>query len=276
MLNIIKEYHDLLDSDASLENLDRTVVLIEYILGVQWSKQLSLQIAASGLMAEMEEVALFQEQLDNDFKQYFHFYVKYPELGQVQEITSHHAHRVLKVFWTLVFFPQLMERDGFPLKSSYALFLDTCLVLFHQAYFALLPELKTDTPEKKLLLCAFKDFANQLPRETDRYDLLGLYYEAIEDYGQVADCQKKVLRLTHSDAHEFMTVLQTFWSFLVEQEKFREALGVLLETYPRVLRRDLEEFNELILMTFELQAKHYQVLLYQSEKWHQGLEGYAV
>ncbi|HAI70071.1 MAG TPA: hypothetical protein DCM38_11640 [Gammaproteobacteria bacterium] len=281
MLNIIKEYHDLLDSDASLENVDRTVALIEYILGIQWTEQLSLQIAAhrEGLMAEMEEVVLFQEQLDNDFKQYFHFYVmKYPELGQVKEITSPHAHRVLKVFLTLVFFPQLMECDGFPLKSKYSLFLDTCLVLFHQAYFALLPELKTDTPEKKVLLLAFKAFANQVPRETDRYDLLGLYYEAVEDYGQVADCHQKVLRLTHSDAHEFMTVLQTLWSFLVEQERFREALCVLLETYPRVLRRDLEEFNELILMTFELQGKHYQALLkgtYQSENWHQGLEGYA-
>jgi tetratricopeptide (TPR) repeat protein len=278
MPNIIDEYHALLDSDASLEKVDRTITLVEKILAVEWTEQLSLQICSTEW--QKDEMSLFQQRLDNDFKQSLLFYaMKYPELQQQKEVISNQTQRVLKVFWTLVFFPQLMEHDWFPLKSKYSLFLDTCLVLFHQAYFALLPALNADKPEKKLLLSAFKEFANHVPRDADRYDLLGLYYEGIEDYVQAADCHKKVLGLTPSEAHEFMTVLQTFCSFLVEQKKFREALCVLLETYPRVLRRDLEEFNDLILMTFELQTAHYQSLLkdaYQSEKWHQGASGYAL
>jgi hypothetical protein len=270
MLNIIDEYHNLLDSDASLESVDRTITLIEKILGVQWTEQLSPQICRTEW--QDKEVALFQQQLDNDFKQYFHFYaMKCVELGQVQKIASIQARRVLKFFLTLVFFPQLMEHNGFPLKSNHSLFFDACLVLVHHAYFALLPALNVDAPEKKLLLFAVKEFANFMSRESDRLDLLGLYYEAIEDDEQAANCHKKVLRLTNSEAHEFMTVLQTFWSFLVEHQRFSEALKMLLETYPRVLRRDLEEFNELILMTFELQAAHYQSLLKEAYKKYNGL-----
>jgi len=268
MPNIIDEYHELLDSDASIKKVDRTITLIEKMLAIRWTEQLSL-------CHTEEEITL---QLDNDFKESFHFYsMKYPEIGQMMKVMSNQTQRVLKVFWILVFFPPLMEHDWFPQKSKYSFFLDTCLVLFHHTYFALLP--KADKPEKNLLLKAFKEFANHVPRDADRYDLLGLYYEAIEDYAQATDCHKNVLRLTHSEAHEFMTVLQTFWSFLVEQQKFRDALCVLLETYPRVLRRDLEEFNELILMTFELQTAHYQSLLkgtVQSKKWKQGVGGYAL
>lgn len=265
MPNIIDEYHELLDSDASIEKVDRTLTLVEKMLAVQWNEeQLSFQICP------LNGKEITQQQFDNDFKQSLLFYtLKYPELRQLKKVMSNQ--RVLKVFWTLVFFPQ--RHDWFPLKSKYSLFLDICLVLFHQAYFALLPELNADKPEKKLLLSAFKEFANQVPSDADRYDLLGLYYEAIGDNIAAAGCHKNVLRLTHSEAHEFMTVLQTFWSFLVEQQKFREALDVLLETYPRVLRRDLEEFNELILTTFELQTTHYQSLLKGTypEKWSIGV-----
>lgn len=271
MPNIIDEYHELLDSDASIEKVDRTLTLVEKILAVQWTEQLSFKICPT----EWQNITLFQQRLDNDFEQSWLFYImKHPELRQLKKVMSNQTRRVLKVFWTLVFFPQLMEHDWFPLKSKYSLFLDTCLVLFHQAYFALLPELNAGKPDKKLLLSAFKEFANQVQSDADRYDLLGLYYEAIGDYTAAAGCHKNVLRLTHSEAHEFITVLQTFWSFLVEQQKFREALDVLLETYPRVLRRDLEEFNELILTTFELQTAHYQSLLTgtcQSEKWYQSV-----
>jgi tetratricopeptide (TPR) repeat protein len=276
MPNIIDEYHELLDSDVSIEKVDRTLTLIENILAVQWTEeQCSFQICQTKW--PKEEMTLFQQRLENDFEQSLLFYaMKYPELQQLKKVMpkSKQTQRVLKVFWTLVFFPQLIEHDWFPLKSKYSLLLDTGLILFHQAYFALLPALNANKPEKKLLLSAFQEFAHQVPSDADRYDLLGLYYEAIEDEVAATECHKNVLRLTHSEAHEFMTVVQTFWSFLVEQQKFREALDVLLETYPRVLRRDLEEFNELILMTFELQTAHYHALLKgtsQAEKWHQGV-----
>ena len=95
MRPIIDEYHNLLDSDASIEGVDRTITLIENILGVQWTEQISPQICRTEW--QDKEVALFQQQLDNDFKQYWHFYaMKCLELGQVQKIASTQAHRVLK------------------------------------------------------------------------------------------------------------------------------------------------------------------------------------
>ncbi|OAD23241.1 hypothetical protein THIOM_000930, partial [Candidatus Thiomargarita nelsonii] len=122
MPNIIDEYHELLDSDASIKKVDRTITLIEKMLVVRWTEQLSL-------CHTEEEITL---RLDNEFKQYFHFYsMKYPEIGQLMKVMSNQTQRVLKVFWILVFFPPLMEHDWFPQKSKYSFFLDTCLVLFH-------------------------------------------------------------------------------------------------------------------------------------------------
>ncbi len=60
-----------------------------------------------------------------------------------------------------------------------------------------------------------------------------------------------------------MTTLQGAWSFLVEHKMLQQAFDLLLESYPRVARRDLDEMKELMTLTFVLQRRFYEEQLRQ-------------
>jgi hypothetical protein len=49
-----------------------------------------------------------------------------------------------------------------------------------------------------------------------------------------------------------MSLLQMAWSQAVEQDHFREALTILLESAPRVRAEDYAELKELVLETIEM------------------------
>ena len=137
--------------------------------------------------------------------------------------------------------------------KRYALLFDSCILLAHHVYFGLLPRLGGPAfeAERALLLSALNRFADLTPVPADRYTVLALYFEALGQFRRAGDAYRQALAATHADSHEFMTGLQTYWTFLIERGLHDEALDVLLETYPRVPRRDLEELNELIRQTFK-------------------------
>ena len=137
-------------------------------------------------------------------------------------------------------------------KARCSLLLDSCVVLAHHAYFALLPRLDDAAldQEKRLFLTALHHFANSLNAAADRFSLLALYFDAMGQSASAMEARRAALAATPSEAHEFMTILQDAWSFLIERGIARDALELLLDTYPRVPRRDLEELNHLIRETF--------------------------
>ncbi|HQU41692.1 MAG TPA: hypothetical protein PK867_02725 [Pirellulales bacterium] len=103
---------------------------------------------------------------------------------------------------------------------------------------------------KVVHLAAFRRFAESLTRASDRFALLALYFDAVGAPQNASDARMAALAATPADAHEFMTELQISWSSLIERAMLAEALELLLENYPRVPRRDLDEVNELIRQTF--------------------------
>ena len=56
-------------------------------------------------------------------------------------------------------------------ESQYSLLMETLLIVFHQAFFALLPKL---SEEREDLLKAFLSFAGQFPSRADRFQIEGL------------------------------------------------------------------------------------------------------
>jgi tetratricopeptide (TPR) repeat protein len=138
-----------------------------------------------------------------------------------------------------------------------SLLLDCCVLLAHHAYFALLPRLRDaeTRPERGGVLAALHHFANSLYDTTDRFSLLALYFDAMGQEERAMEARRAALAATPSDAHEFMTTLQSAWSSLIEQGLARDALELLLETYPRVPRRDLDELSDLIRATFTQVAR---------------------
>jgi hypothetical protein len=136
--------------------------------------------------------------------------------------------------------------------ARYSLLIDSSVLLAHHAYFALLPRLKGTAlrNERGFLLSAFHHFADSLAEPTDRFTLLALYYDAIDEPRKAGESRRSALAATPADAHEFMTVLQDSWSSALDAGAMHEALDVLLDSYRRVPRRDLDEVGELIRQTF--------------------------
>jgi tetratricopeptide (TPR) repeat protein len=140
-------------------------------------------------------------------------------------------------------------------NAGYSLLVDAEMVLFHQSYFALLPQLEERAEERDALLDAFHAFANEVPRLPDRFKVLSLTFEAEGKADKALECLRYVLQSTHSDDPEFMTTLQSVWSELVDQQNYREAMVLLMDNYPRVTLEDLDEMRQLVMTTFDLSAK---------------------
>ena len=260
---LIRDYRELLVEEESLAGLDRALTLVEQVLGVHvvWDGKALELLGIPGKSRDpdglVEALIRQHERFDS------------PELTSCKRRRRKRENidrqaRVLRTAYTVMVLPALVEGAEEEIRADrYSLFLDACLIVFHQAFFVLLPELRGREweQERRLLLGSFRRFADHLPRVSDRYGVLALYYDALEDHDRAGRYYREALRAAHSDNHDFMTSVQTCWSFLVEHERLREALELLLETYPRVARQDLDEIHELIDSTFQLQQRYYEARL---------------
>ncbi len=158
------------------------------------------------------------------------------------------ARRTRIVAWLLSSVSRQIDefRDDVP-EEQYALLMDTLLLVFHHAYFALLPKAAR---EREALLQAFEDFSATLSQPQDRFQIMGLVQIERADYDAAADSFRAALAATHSDEHDFMTRLQMLWTVLMERARYREAFDCLLDVYPRASRNDLPEIAALLRQVF--------------------------
>ena len=116
-------------------------------------------------------------------------------------------------------------------SRQYSLLIDSCLLLAHHAYFTLLAKL--DHPryaeERAFLLSTFHQFADSFSEPADRFTLLALYFDAVDKPQQASESRRAALAATPADAHDFLTVLQSLWTSLVERGMHNDALELLLE-----------------------------------------------
>jgi hypothetical protein len=260
MKTLVEKYRKLLVEEESISGLDRSIALVESVVGLQvrWEngrfrgRRVSTDPSPipDGLLANPEDLA-FPELLRASARK-----------RRKEEDAGSQA-RAVRTAFLLTALPPLAEADESYPADRYSLFFDSCLVLFHQAYFALLPQLhgRRWEHERQALLESFRRFAEHLPHASDRYNVLALYHDACQDHDRAGQFFRETLRATHSDAHEFMTTLQTYWGYLIEHQLLQEAFELLLDTYPRVARQDLEEVHGLMASTFELQRRHYEARL---------------
>jgi tetratricopeptide (TPR) repeat protein len=264
MEELVNEYRLLLVEDESLAGLDRAMTLVEKILSVHFVCEAGAP-ELRGMAGEGNAVDKLSESLILQYQS--------ADLQAVRSVCHRRRNRaetretqvrVLRAAQILGILPPLVEHAEaeVPLARE-ALFRDICLLVFHHAYFALLPVLhgRGWETERQLLLASFRRFGDQVPRIADRYSALALYYDALGEEERAARYYREALRATHSDDHEFMTSVQTSWTFLVEHERLGDALDLLLDTYPRVARQDLGEIHELIAATFQLQKSYYEARL---------------
>jgi len=152
---------------------------------------------------------------------------------------------VIRILSTM---PQKLEetRKEVP-EEQYSLLFDTLLLVFHHAYFALLPGIENG---RKTLLVAFKQFAASLPRPQDEFQVLGLVEVEMGDLEAAVESFRASLAAAHSDEHDFITRVQIVWTTLMERRLFQDALECLLDVYPRTSRSDLNEVSAMLRETY--------------------------
>ena len=163
--------------------------------------------------------------------------------------SSSDSRRVHKVAWLLSNLPRRAEeQEGHIPESQYSLLTDALLLVFQQAYFALLP---SASHGRKKLLESFMSFSNALPGAADQFRVKGLVQIAERDTESALESFNAAVAATPSDAHDFLTRVQMLWTLLMEDRRYTEAYRFLDEISPRVTRIDFDEFRQLQLTTFE-------------------------
>jgi hypothetical protein len=132
-------------------------------------------------------------------------------------------------------------------EAEHSFLIDLALVVFHHAYFAFADELLG--VERRRLLVRFREFTRYLPRVADRLRIKGLLFEWDDDADTAGWYLREAVLHTSPTAHEFITVLQSAWSFLVERGRYVQAFILLGENVTRVAARDRAEFDSLLLTT---------------------------
>jgi hypothetical protein len=250
---LVKEYQALLTENESLTSVECAAKLVWDVLGGR------IEATASGVALEplTSNAGELARHIQSSPQPRDAFDIEgWERLVSAQPAKSREHRRlrplVLDAAVALTIVP-VVAPHGSISGSQYSLLIDSCLLLAHHAYFGLLPRLNTPTcqPERAFLLSAFHQFADSLNRAADRFALLALYFDAVGEPQKAIESQRAALVATPADAHDFMTMLQNSWSSLVARGMLGDALDLLLETYPRVSRRDLDEVGELIRQTFK-------------------------
>ena len=255
MPDLAREYRTLLTDDASEEGVDRVLSLLERLTGIELhvrDAELRLQKLNNKRSAQKRFPTGLHEALRSldlpEFVRSVGRRRRRPERVRTQE-------RVLRATAALGVLPDLMESQEDSLsEESFSLFLDSCLLLFHNVYFALLPRLpgRTWANERSSLLQASRKFALHIQEPADRFRVMALTLQEAGNADEAALFYRRAVDATHTDSHEFMSVLQLCWTHLVECAQYRQALELLVDAYQRVPRKDLEEMKDLILTTHDL------------------------
>lgn len=253
------EYQALLcDDEATIATVKRAVALVHHVLGGRIRASvsgLSYEAVGSGQPVHsklLEKPGAFgngfvQQQLRNVVGRAASDGVRERSLRSL----------VIDCSLSLAIVPEIAADRSWPLdEKRCSLLFDSCILLAHHAYFGLLPALDRAAlkQERSLLLAALHRFADLAPAPADRYAVLALYFDALKQHRRAGEAYRQALAATQADSHEFMTTLQTYWTFLIERGLPEQALELLLDTYPRVPRRDLEELSDLIRETFKHRA----------------------
>ena len=162
------------------------------------------------------------------------------------------SERTRRIVWAMNRLPAILEENARHIsEAEYSHVLDVLLLTFHHAYFAWLPKLTKERSLRSALLNAFEEFAALVPNLADRYHVTGLVNATRGEMGRAIEDFRACLAATHADDHDFMSSLQLLWMFLLEQRRYRDAMTLLSDVYPRVARADLDEMKTLLLETFQ-------------------------
>ncbi len=170
MQELIDRYRQLVVAKESVETLAHALELVEDVMGIRlrWTG------------GRLEALGIAKKGPPDQLSTYMAAELKgLPELAQVggrrrrTRLRREKQAVAVRAAVILAAVPALADEMRPPLPGHrHSLLVDACLVVFHQAYFALLPELGTREweDERRLLTESFPRFAQHVPQVSDRYN----------------------------------------------------------------------------------------------------------
>jgi len=250
----VSEYRRLLVAQASLPALDSAIELMERIACVE--------IADPGLdkaIADLDHQASAEEECRRRLSERLQDYLESSfEDARLRRRRKRDLIRLQAEVWRTA---SAVRIPGFlasrPVEISPAresLLLDAGLVVFHHAYFALLPAVPVGFQgERNLLFQSFLEFSSDLTSGSDRERVRALVHEALGDPILAAEHYRQALDAASPDRHDYLSLVHMAWAHAVERNRLREAMTILLESAARVRAEDYAEIKDLVLETLEMQ-----------------------
>jgi hypothetical protein len=253
---LVDEYRSLVESPASEEHLERALDLAEEVFGYRL-RAASLDQKLTELEEEERLEGQLYSRLSDDLRDFSRDSLQDSQLKRRRKkeliLLQSRVHRTA----VALSIPRFLDETPRQIPGGdYSLLVDVLLVVFHQAYFWLLPTLPASmSDELGLLLRSFWLFADSVPSRAERCRLRAMVFEATGQSEKAVSMHLEAVRLTSPEADEFLTVLQSAWSALVDLGRFSAAASLLFEFADKVPSRDVEEMRELLEMTLDAKLK---------------------
>lgn len=250
--SLIEEYRALLQAEPSRRALQRSLILLQRVASIKIEPWEGMQKALRSLQDEEESLTAAQQQFREDVIEFMQRELAdraaRRNLAREQLRLSQLAYEVAVAVDVALDFVEGME-PSLP-RWREAFLVDIALVVFHQAYFGLLED-DLDPKMRNLLLASFMRFSNRLT-PADQSRVRALTCDALEQHELAEGYFLEALARSSSDAHEFMTLLQTAWSHMIQHGRFWGAMRVLVRYAKKIPDRHLAEYRELAVTTLDL------------------------
>jgi tetratricopeptide (TPR) repeat protein len=142
----------------------------------------------------------------------------------------------------------------FDLHGETGFLRDIQSILFLNAVESLLPELRTDGLEEShgMLVHALGNHICRAWGDDPAHQqyLLSVLARYLGDRESEENALRSAFRLTDPDEHDYLTLAQSYWHFLLENQHYEDAEKFLLGLYRRAPREQLDEIKEMIDETF--------------------------
>jgi hypothetical protein len=146
----------------------------------------------------------------------------------------------------------------FDIRGEAGFFRDVQSLLYLNVVDSLLPELRSAAlaQEHDLLVNAMGYHATVVWRDDAAHQqyLLSILAHYIGDRELEGSSLLASFRLTDPEEHDYMTLAQCYWSYLLENQQYDDAETFLLGVYRRAPRESLAEIREMIDDTFAERA----------------------
>ena len=250
---LVARYRAVLREGPSDDALRESISLAQDVAGLRFD----LAHIESEIRTLDHEEALerrLQSELSEDVLEFARS--RYAEIAasRTQRRAALERRRLLEETSATMILPSYVRAHGIDLADADAsLLVDAELVVFHQAYFGYIVEpSRAQEPERKRLVEASIHLSEHVP-PADRARMRAMIFDAQGEHRIADSFYREALALTTPQSHEFMTVLQSAWSSLVEQQRFADALLLLQSQVARIPASAIGEFEEILLMTTRLQ-----------------------